>query len=173
MSYTKNVVFFYSWQLRKRYHFCCSPIKYLALLILSDLTFETTFFRKFNRCNLATRAGLLYRVAKKVPDQYWFVKQGSSRKFWMVTNWYVLDNQGSHLNSFKISLESIRSFRRPLFPKSVTGYWSGIFFPLAWRPGSSTYLNRNIFMFQFGFGTHEFLFQIILSCRHEIIFLIE
>ena len=33
----------------------------------------------------------------------------------------ILDDQGNHLDSFIISLESFRSFRGPLFRKPVTG----------------------------------------------------
>ena len=33
----------------------------------------------------------------------------------------ILDDQGNHLDSYTISLESFMSFRGPLFPKPVTG----------------------------------------------------
>ena len=33
----------------------------------------------------------------------------------------ILDDQGNHLDSYTISLESFRSFRGPLFRKPVTG----------------------------------------------------
>ena len=33
----------------------------------------------------------------------------------------ILDDQGNHLDSYTITLESIRSFRGPLFRKPVTG----------------------------------------------------
>ena len=36
-SCTKNCVFFYSWQLRKRLHFWCSSNNFSALLILTRL----------------------------------------------------------------------------------------------------------------------------------------
>ena len=38
----------------------------------------------------------------------------------------ILDDQGNHLDSYTISLESFRSFRGPLFCKPVN--WSGFFF---------------------------------------------
>ena len=34
----------------------------------------------------------------------------------------ILDDQGNHLDSYTISLESFRSFRGPLFRKPVTGH---------------------------------------------------
>ena len=34
---------------------------------------------------------------------------------------FILDDQGNHLDSYTISLESFRSFRGPLFRKPITG----------------------------------------------------
>ena len=56
---------------------------------------------------------------KKFLTSYRFVEQGplkilNGKKF-------ILDDQGNHLDSYKISLESFRSFIGPLFRKSVTG----------------------------------------------------
>ena len=34
---------------------------------------------------------------------------------------FILDDQGNHLDSYTISLESFRSFKGPLFRKPITG----------------------------------------------------
>ena len=42
----------------------------------------------------------------------------------------ILDDQGNHLDSYTISLESFRIFRVPLFRKPVTG--QGLFFAVSY-----------------------------------------
>ena len=43
----------------------------------------------------------------------------------------ILDDQGNHLDSNTIGLESFRSFRGPLFHKPVLN-WSGTFFAVSY-----------------------------------------
>ena len=58
---------------------------------------------------------------KKVPDQILVCELGTSESpVWKVPNWSYLDDQATQLDSSKISLESLRSFRCPLFHKPVT-----------------------------------------------------
>ena len=54
-------------------------------------------------------------------------------RFWIVPRpgtKLILDDHGSNLESFRISLESFRSFRGPLLHKPVTG--QGLFFAVSY-----------------------------------------
>ena len=71
----------------------------------------------FFTCNCKLfRADLLYQVAKKVPDLTGLcvMKVVNGTKL-------ILDDQENQLGSFRISLDSFRSFRGPLIHKPVTG----------------------------------------------------
>ena len=53
----------------------------------------------------------------------------------------ILDDQGNHIDSFNISLESFRSFRGLLFHKKATGQ---LFRHLVKEPGSTNSAYRNV-----------------------------
>ena len=59
-------------------------------------------------------------MAKKVSDQLLVWVNKGPLKVLNGTK-LILDDHGSNLDSFRISLESFRSFRGPLLPKPVTG----------------------------------------------------
>ena len=68
------------------------------------------------------------KTLKKVPDQLLVCGIGQrlllrslNRGLLKILNdiKLILDDQGNHLDSYTISLKSFRSFRGPLFPKSV------------------------------------------------------
>ena len=51
----------------------------------------------------------------------------------------ILDDQGNHLDSYAISLESFRSFRGPLFRKPVTG--QELFFAVSYSKPALVFLS--------------------------------
>ena len=67
----------------------------------------------------STRAGLLYETAK---NSSWPLNGLENKGPLKVLNGtkLILDNHGNNLGSFKISLQSFRSFRGPLHLKPVT-----------------------------------------------------
>ena len=67
-----------------------------------------------------SRAGLLYQTAK---TGSWPVTGLGNKGPLKVLNCIklMLDNHGNNLDSFRISLESFKSFRVPLIHKPVTG----------------------------------------------------
>ena len=75
------------------------PVRILCLL-------EPVFFKK---------------QQKKVPDQLLVCGIGNLWRFWNNGIKLIPDDQGNHLDSYAISLESFRSFRGPQFRKPVTG----------------------------------------------------
>ena len=66
------------------------------------------------------RAGLLYKMAQ---NSSWPVTGLGNKGPQKVLNGakLILDDHGNNLDSFRISLESFRSFRGPLLLKPVTG----------------------------------------------------
>ena len=60
-------------------------------------------------------------MAKKVPDQL-LVNLGNKGPLKVLNGTkLILDDHGNNLDSFRISLESFRSFRIPILHKPVTG----------------------------------------------------
>ena len=74
----------------------------------------------------------------------------------------ILDDQGNHLNSYTISLESFRSFRGPLFHKPVTG--QELYFAVSYSKPALE-LSRLVFRTKFGFLE---LFYSLLACCHLV-----
>ena len=81
---------------------------------------------KSSACPIRCSEQKMYRL----PNYSWFAVRNSKKKF-LTSYWLplkimngiklILDDQGNHLDSYTISLESLRSFRSPLFCKPVTG----------------------------------------------------
>ena len=74
-----------------------------------------------------TRAGLLYETAK---NSSWSVTGLGPLKVLNGTK-LILEGHGNNLDSFRISLESFRSFRCPLLPKPVS--WLGLSFAVSYN----------------------------------------
>ena len=99
---------------------------------------------------------------KIVPDQLLLWRIRALWRYWMVPKWSYVDHHWNNLDSFRVSLESFRSFRGPLLLKPVTG--QELFFAISYSKPALPYNFSDNMQGYITCSTHYWLFQLSLTC---------